>query len=175
MKNIQKGLVGLATLATSALSIVGGIQSIKKGGAYNVLSGLGSIFMGVGAGLGGLKGMGLFGKASGGPVSAKTPYIVGERGPELFVPSSYGQIRANNQLRQAMGNAPGTRQDRMALDLKFESRVINGVEYVSRAQLDAAMEQTRRRASSEGAKRGMNLTLDKIQQSPSTRSRLGIR
>jgi hypothetical protein len=31
-------------------------------------------------------------RASGGPVSAGTPYIVGERGPELFVPSAAGNI-----------------------------------------------------------------------------------
>lgn len=32
------------------------------------------------------------GKATGGPVDAGTPYIVGEKGPELFVPSGYGRI-----------------------------------------------------------------------------------
>jgi hypothetical protein len=32
------------------------------------------------------------GKAMGGPVSANTPYIVGERRPELFVPSTSGRI-----------------------------------------------------------------------------------
>ena len=31
-------------------------------------------------------------RASGGPVDAGTPYLVGEKGPELFVPSSYGRI-----------------------------------------------------------------------------------
>lgn len=35
---------------------------------------------------------GLFGRAGGGSVSANTPYVVGERGPELFVPSSAGRI-----------------------------------------------------------------------------------
>lgn len=35
------------------------------------------------------------GRASGGPVSANTPYIVGERGPELFVPNSGGTIIPN--------------------------------------------------------------------------------
>lgn len=38
------------------------------------------------------------GKASGGPVIAGTPYLVGERGPELFVPRSSGAIMPNNQL-----------------------------------------------------------------------------
>jgi hypothetical protein len=38
---------------------------------------------------------GLFGspgRATGGPVSAGRPYMVGERGPELFVPGSNGRV-----------------------------------------------------------------------------------
>ena len=35
------------------------------------------------------------GKASGGPVYGGTPYLVGERGPELFVPQTPGQIVPN--------------------------------------------------------------------------------
>ena len=42
-----------------------------------------------------------FFKASGGPVSGGSPYIVGEKGPELFVPGSSGNIVPNN----AMGGA----------------------------------------------------------------------
>jgi hypothetical protein len=38
---------------------------------------------------------GLFGKASGGSVSKGRPEIVGERGAELFVPNSSGQIQQN--------------------------------------------------------------------------------
>ena len=38
-------------------------------------------------------------RASGGPVSAKTPYLVGENGPELFVPNAGGQIISNDNLR----------------------------------------------------------------------------
>lgn len=38
------------------------------------------------------------GRASGGPVSAGTAYIVGERGPEMFVPSGGGSIVPNNRL-----------------------------------------------------------------------------
>lgn len=35
---------------------------------------------------------GIFGRAGGGPVSAGVPYMVGERGPELFVPRAPGRI-----------------------------------------------------------------------------------
>lgn len=40
-------------------------------------------------------------RAEGGPVSANQPYIVGEVGPELFVPSSSGTIVPNNRLAAA--------------------------------------------------------------------------
>ncbi len=38
------------------------------------------------------------GKALGGPVSAGTPYMVGERGPELFMPGQSGSIVPNHKL-----------------------------------------------------------------------------
>jgi hypothetical protein len=38
------------------------------------------------------------GKAIGGPVRGGTSYLVGERGPELFTPSSSGSITPNNKL-----------------------------------------------------------------------------
>lgn len=37
-------------------------------------------------------------RASGGSVSSNTPYIVGERGPELFTPSSNGSITPNDKI-----------------------------------------------------------------------------
>jgi hypothetical protein len=41
----------------------------------------------------------IFGRAAGGPVSiGSAPYIVGESGPELFVPSGSGTIMNNNRL-----------------------------------------------------------------------------
>jgi hypothetical protein len=38
------------------------------------------------------------GKATGGPVTGGTPYLVGERGPELFVPHQSGNITPNNKM-----------------------------------------------------------------------------
>lgn len=43
--------------------------------------------------------MGAFGKrATGGPITAGKPYMVGEKGPELVVPSRNGNVVPNNQL-----------------------------------------------------------------------------
>jgi len=114
------------------------------------------------------------GLAGGGPTRAGTPYLVGERGPELFVPSTSGGIMSNSDLRSAMGSSPGS-SGSPVLNMSFETTNIAGVEYVSRDQLEAAMAETRRQATRDGAKRGMTMTLDRIQQSPQTRSRIGIR
>jgi len=43
-------------------------------------------------------GDGVQGRALGGPVQANTPYLVGERGPELFMPNSGGNIIPNNKM-----------------------------------------------------------------------------
>lgn len=48
-------------------------------------------------GLGGVL-PGIPGKAAGGPVAANAPYIVGEKGPELFVPRVSGTIVPNDAL-----------------------------------------------------------------------------
>ncbi len=46
----------------------------------------------------------LAGRAAGGPVAGGRPYVVGERGPEIFMPASSGRIIPN---RQAMSNGGG--------------------------------------------------------------------
>ena len=115
------------------------------------------------------------GRAMGGPVISQQPYMVGERGPELFVPGTGGSVVNSNDLRSAMGAAPGSGSGSPVLNMSFQSTTINGTEYVSRDQLEQAMAQTRRQASRDGAQRGMTMTLDKLQQSPSTRSRVGMR
>ena len=46
-------------------------------------------------------------KAMGGAVTAGSPYLVGEKGPELFMPNSSGQIITNENLQQqSMQSAP---------------------------------------------------------------------
>lgn len=66
----------------------------------------------------------LTGKADGGPVSGNTPYIVGERGPELFVPGSAGTIIPNH----AMGGGGVTNVTNnyiQAIDVQsFEQRLL---------------------------------------------------
>ena len=77
-------------------SMLGGMFG-GGGGGFNFLSllglggGIGSRTTIAGGALGGLR-------ANGGPVSANRQYIVGEKGPELFMPGSSGSIVPNNAL-----------------------------------------------------------------------------
>ena len=83
------------------------LQVMQKLAATAILAGvLAALFP---TGIGGSQGFGaIFGKllgfkANGGPVSGNNPYVVGERGPELFVPSVSGQIIPNHSVGSFMG------------------------------------------------------------------------
>lgn len=77
-----------------AQQLFGGFGQAGGGSAGGWLSGLFGSFFG-----GGL--------AGGGPVSGGTPYLVGENGPELFIPKSSGRI-ANNAEVRGMGRGGTT-------------------------------------------------------------------
>jgi len=68
----------------------------------------------------------LFGaKADGGPVESNSPYIVGERGPELFVPRSAGAIVPNHSMAMMGGSTNITNYNIQAIDTKsFEDRIL---------------------------------------------------
>jgi len=125
---------------------------------------------------------GLSGKANGGPVNANQPYIVGERGPELFVPFQQGSITSNEALQQAattqvpftrnaesVTQAQETAQAMRAagpIEVRYESNVINGVEYVTAEQ--------HRKGMAQAAERGRSLTIQALQNSVKTRGRVGL-
>jgi hypothetical protein len=183
--------------AGAAMGIVAGISQIKEGGTSNVLGGIGSVLMSLGGAVGGFAGFfrgangGVAGGgwkpfpvtafANGGMVNGPTLGLVGEgKYNEAIVPLPDGrsipvQMKGGGGgLREAMSGSNGRASGSPILNMSFQSTNINGVEYVSRDQLEAAMAQTRKQASRDGANRGMSMTLDKLQQSPSTRSRLGM-
>lgn len=79
--------VALSVLADiAAASLRSGLNEIFGGGSGRSGGGLLSLLSGV---FGGAPG-----RATGGPVSPARPYLVGERGPELFVPTTSGSIVA---------------------------------------------------------------------------------
>lgn len=70
----------LGEIAAAALRLEGG--------------GIGGLFGGAATGL-----LGVPGRATGGPVGPGRAYVVGERGPELFVPTSSGRVEAGGSPR----------------------------------------------------------------------------
>jgi len=93
LRAARGGRLGFEDMGKVALSILSQIASTA------VRQGLGAL--GTGGGAGGLIGLagglvagalGLPGRATGGPVGPGRAYLVGERGPELFLPTSSGQV-----------------------------------------------------------------------------------
>ena len=68
--------------------------------------------------------MGIPQRANGGPIDG--PAIVGERGPELFIPKQSGTIVPNNKMASAMGNSQTVNNYTInAIDTKsFEQRLL---------------------------------------------------
>ena len=56
--------------------------------------------IGLAVGIGAIAMMRNKSRSIGGPVNAGQPYMVGERGPELMVPTNSGMIVSNNQLNE---------------------------------------------------------------------------
>jgi hypothetical protein len=64
-------------------------------------------------------------KADGGPVESNNSYLVGERGPELFVPRSAGAIVPNHSMAMMGGSTNITNYNIQAIDTKsFEDRIL---------------------------------------------------
>lgn len=94
---LRRGSLGFDDLKRVAFSALAEIAG------YAVQSGIGSLFGGQGGGDGGLGSLignsigalfGLPGRATGGPVAPGRAYLVGERGPEMFVPTAAGRVEA---------------------------------------------------------------------------------
>ena len=93
---IRRGSLGFEDLKRIALSAIDAIAAQAVQGLFAGQSAGGSGIGGL-LNLGGLLGsvLGLPGRATGGPVSPGRGYLVGERGPELFVPTSSGRVVPN--------------------------------------------------------------------------------
>lgn len=118
--------------------------------------------------------------ADGGVVQGPTLGLVGEgKYNEAIVPLPDGrsipvQMQGDSIRDRMGGSSNGGAMASPVLSMNFETTTINNVEYVSREQLEQAMMETRRLATKDGARQGANLAIDKLQQSPNTRRRIGI-
>lgn len=82
---------------------------------------------------GGVFGSMIQGRAAGGSVYGGQPYLVGEAGPELFVPQTTGRILPNSQLAMA-GASVGTVIENIAINIHVQTPDVQGFRR-SQAQL----------------------------------------
>jgi hypothetical protein len=92
VKAAKTGSLGFEDLRKVALSVLGDIAGAAIRSGLDAILG-GSAGGGLVSALSALLG-GSPGRATGGPVSPLRAYVVGERGPELFVPTASGSIVA---------------------------------------------------------------------------------
>lgn len=113
---LVEGLVtGFSALVGLISDVVGGIKAIIKLVKDNPLvRGISGVIDRVFGG----------GKAAGGPVSSSKSYVVGEKGPELFVPNTNGMIVPNNALGSSGGGTVINLTVNGALDAEGTARTI---------------------------------------------------
>ena len=110
---IRRGSLGFEDLRRVALNVVNDIAGQAVGSLFDSIGGgKGGAGGGLLGGLGGIVGsiLGLPGRATGGIVSPGRGYLVGERGPELFVPTSAGRVERN-------GGTGGSREVRVSINV----------------------------------------------------------
>lgn len=189
------GLVDGITVAVEGL--VNGVEDLDKALqaiVAGVLSDIGRqlISFGVRSLLGGgapTPALPIPGRAEGGPVMADRPYLIGERGPELFIPGRSGQVVSNEDTRSlsaAMsrytpsgrsGGSSGAGGDLTAgggvsgsIDVSYNVTEINQQRYVSEEQFQAGIKA----AAEQGAAGGYAKTMTNLKNNRSTRAKLGL-
>jgi lambda family phage tail tape measure protein len=104
---VQTGKLSFSDLARSIISDLIKIQLRAQATAIFKGSGLGDLLGGFFGGGGSSPAFGSTafwgGRAEGGDVSSSNSYMVGERGPELFVPKTSGTVIPNNKLSSMSG------------------------------------------------------------------------
>ena len=111
--------------------------------------------------------------ADGGRPKVGDVSIVGERGPELFVPDQPGRVMSHEASRAAMAQySPSNEQ--MAATAPMNTTInyngpmlnFNGDEYIPRSEAGSLV--------AAGAKQGEQRAMNRLRQSRSTRSKIGI-
>ena len=121
--------------------------------------------------------------AEGGYVTGPTNAVVGEGGePEYVIPESkmresmgrYSRgSRGSSVIPAEGGGAAGTEDGTItasAIDVRFKVERINSVDYVTATEFQQGMQQ----AAKEGAQRGEQQAIKRLQMSSGTRKRIGL-
>jgi tape measure domain-containing protein len=198
--SIQGGVVDALTAAVDGTKSLAEVASatLKDIGSMFIKLGINQLFNSLGSG-GGFLGK-LFGSAKGniiaqnkivpfakgGIVGEPTIFplangtgLMGEAGPEAIMPLKRGpggrlgvEVTSTREQLDRQQAITSTREQQATantmqpLDIRYESTVINNVEYVTAEQ--------QRKGMAQAAERGRAMTLATLQNSPRTRSRVGI-
>lgn len=115
------------------------------------------------------------GRSTGGPVGANRPYMVGENGPELFLPSTSGTVVNNGDTRSALGRYNSGNNDMVVnYSPNIQSTTINGQEYVTVEQMNQAVNQGMTMAAKKGAQGGFVRTMSSLKNNRSNRKTIGL-
>jgi tape measure domain-containing protein len=191
--NIGKAFIDMATQMLAKQAVLSILQMIGGGLSGGMFSGAGPYQMPGGGGYASGFTMPSF-LASGGPMAAGQPYIVGEKGPELILPSQGGYVLNADQTQQALADARGAFSDNRT--------ALNNISSTSREQLterllasgatsteikysrvgsgdlpfvtEADMLQAARLAAQEGARMGQQRTMAALKNNPGARRTVGI-
>jgi hypothetical protein len=177
-KDIYTSITGNITSAVEGL--IAGTQTWGEL-LSNILGSLGTLFLNQGFNALGTS-LGLTGFAEGGFVTGPTRALIGEGGEsEYVIPASKMKSAMNRYAAGARGNAVLSGGDETsgggmatmapaAIDVRYNVERINNVDYVTNQEFQAGLQQ----AATQGAERGQQLALRRLQQSVTTRRRLGI-
>jgi phage-related minor tail protein len=137
---LEDAFVKLATTGKLSFSELANsiIADLARIAVRKAIVGIGSFF-------------GLPGLAAGGPVTPNQPYIVGEKGPELFLPSSAGNIVPNNALstggKSGVGGQTVVNYNIQAVDAQsFRSMVARDPSFIYAVTEQGRRSQPTRRA-----------------------------
>ena len=136
LSEVLKGLLQDMTRIIARRTITEPLGNAASAGLSSI--GAGNWLNDIGTAIGGLF------RADGGPVSAGQPYIVGERGPEWFVPNQAGTVLPN-------GSAPG-------------GTTINTSIAIDARGADAGVEARLRILAGQIARQSSSMTLDAIRR-----------
>jgi hypothetical protein len=190
-KWMEMQIIGLVqSLLGAGLGAIGGGLGGAGGAADGSAFGATAFGTNGGGGLNiGSSGFGMAGFAEGGIPPIGVPSLVGEQGPELFVPRTAGTVIPADTTaaamaryqRQGSSNAPSAMQGLPAaaggipiLSMNFETTQFMGQDWVSKDQLVAAMAATEKRATAAGAKAGAQQVATKMRTSPAFRRQVGV-
>ena len=115
----------------------------------------------------------MMGYANGGMPSVSQPSIVGERGPELFIPNSAGRVVSNEAMSNYMPG--GSQSQQQEVNVRYSVTEINSMRFVTEDQFLAGMSQTRKAAANDGAKMGEARTMNSLRNNRTSRARVGMK